>query len=719
MKLKNLFIALASFVFVFAACEKEDATSLESIQLDKTYLSIPASGGDAVLNIKASQPWSLAKDILIDKDNKVYGELPVWLTASAVSGGAGESKVTFHADAIDGGREQELHILVGSGESQVTQYIIVRQGELKPVEATCAEIKTMPDGKNVRVTATITGWASNAERYGNMWINDGTTEGDIQIYGMADKDGKLQNNPIASWGLDIGDIITVEGPKSTYNTTIELVDVTVLEVVKALLKLDTESLEVDKDGKEFVVKAAYKGNGTFVNPNVDWISLVSMEYVQGVPSKLEPNPADTAVVKLRVAANETVKPRTGTVTFSSESADGSTAMDVTVKQGANAPDLSTIAEGVKAGYGHVKGRIMAICKRGYILADETGAFLAYYGSKFKPENYKLGDEIEIIDEFGHYNFGLQMSCDGKDGFILEEKVSEGSGSVTYPTPKVLDKNALAALVESIKGKSSSVENCIPVEYVQLTGTPKKNGSYINVYLDGYTDADISGYQLPAQFDLNTVLDKKVTIRGYTQSISGGSHLNIVFTEMVEGEAEVPTIEYTDLSTIIALADKAEFTLTGVTAAKGNRGVVVTDGKTGFYVYSPATTPAVGDIVTVSGTKTTYYNLVESNQGATVTVVESGAAVPELVATDVTSTFDAYPDSVHASEYISFTGTYQTNGSNVNVTVDGASKRTGSLQGSVLDPKYDGKKVKVSGYYIGTSGTGGIYFVLIATKIEQL
>ena len=719
MKLKNLFIALASFVFVFAACEKEDATSLESIQLDKTYLSIPATGGDAVVNIKASQPWSLAKDILLDKKNNVYGELPAWLTASATSGSAGESKITFHADAIDGGREQELHILVGSGDSQVTQYLIVRQGELKPVNATCAEIKTMPDGKNVRVTATITGWASNAEKYGNMWINDGTTEGDIQIYGMADKDGKLQNNPIASWGLDIGDIITVEGPKSTYNTTIELVDVTVLEVVKSLLKLDKDAFEVSKDGEEITIKAAYKGNGTFVTPNVDWISVASMDYVKGTPSKMDPNPADTSVVKLRVAPNTTPKPRTGSVSINSASSSGSTTMEVSVKQGANAPDLTSITEAVKAGYGHVKGHVMAICKRGYILADESGAFLAYYGEKFKPENYKLGDEIEIIDEFGHYNFGLQMSCDKKDGFILEEKVSEGSGTVTYPTPKVLDKAALATLVESIKGKTSSLENCIPIEYVQLTGTPKKSGSYINIYLDDYTDADISGYQLPAEFDLNAVLDKKMTIRGYTQSISGGKHLNIVFTEMVEGEADVPAIEYTDLSTIIALADKSTFTLTGVTVAKGGNGVVVSDGKTGFYVFKPATTPAVGDIVTVSGTKTTYYNLVEASSGATVTVVESGAAIPELTAKDVTSTFDAYPDSVHASEYISFTGTYQTNGSNVNVTVEGATKRTGSLQGSVLDPKYDGKKVKVSGYYIGTSGSGGIYFVLIATKIEQL
>ncbi|MBO4476494.1 MAG: lamin tail domain-containing protein [Bacteroidales bacterium] len=540
MKLRFLFIAIAS-VILFAACEKEYPSSLANIQLDKTYLSIPAAGGSASLKVTATEPWTLSKDIKVG-DNKEY--TPAWLTASPVSGEAGETTITFTAEAIDGGREQEFHIECG----KEIQYFIVRQGVLTPTEATCAEVMQAPDGKSFRVTATIVSWASNAEKYGNMWINDGT--GEIQIYGMADKDGKLQNYPIASWGLDIGDIITVDGPKSTYGTTIELVDVTVVKVVKSLLKLDKNAFDLPKEGGEITVKAAYKGNGVFVTPQSEWISLESMDYVEGTPSKLEPNPADTAVVKFLVAPNTDVKPRTGSFSVNSSATDSngkviSTTMDVTVKQGANAPDLSSIADGVKAGYAHVKGRVMAICNRGYILADETGAFLAYYGSAFKADNYAIGDEIELVDQFTHYNFGLQMSCDGKpEGFALEEKVSAGNGTVTYPTPKNLDKDALIAYVESIKGKTSSVENCIPVEYVQISGVPKKNGNYTNIYIDNYADADISAYQLPASFDLASMLDKNVTIRGYTQSISGGKHLNIVFTELVEGEPLPPAPEET-------------------------------------------------------------------------------------------------------------------------------------------------------------------------------
>ena len=186
-----------------------------------------------------------------------------------------------------------------------------------------------------------------------------------------------------------------------------------------------------------------------------------------------------------------------------------------------------------------------------------------------------------------------------------------------------------------------------------------------------------------------------------------------------GEPQPVESPYTDLSTVFALADDADFELTAVTVAAGKNGVVVSDGERGFYLFKPATTPAVGDVITAKGKKTTYYNLVEASQGAEVTVVSSGADVPEIAEIDVTAVFDAYPDDVHASDFISFTGVYQTSGSNVNVTVAGAEKRTGSLQGSVLDAKYDGKTVKVYGYYIGTSGTGGKYFAVIATKIEEV
>jgi hypothetical protein len=714
MKLRYIFAAIVSSLCLLVSCQEEELTSLNSFQVDKTFVSIPLEGGSVEVNYVARESWGFAKSVLIDSKEKIYAELPTWLTASVLSGEMGAGKIVLTAGAIGYGREQELQINVGN---QI-QYIMVRQGSMTAQKASCAEVIAGPDGKTYTVTGTCTSIANTD--YGNWYLNDGNDE--IYIYGTLDKDGATKN--FSSLGIEVGDVITVQGPKTTYNGTVELVDVTVLKIVKSLLKVDpAEFKDLSKDGAEFTLKAAFKGKGTFVKECPDWISLSGSEYKAGVPSKTEPNPADTTIMTFRVAPNEGVTPREGIITIASASGKDASEIDVTVTQGANAPDLMTIAEAKQTEYAHIKGTVMAICGRGYVLADETGAILCYYGKNFVADGYKLGDVIEVINATGAYNYGPQLSCDGKEGgFDLEDKKSEGSGKVTWPTPAVLDAAAIDARIAATADKSgTAIADAIPMDYVQVTGTVSVSGNYVNMTVEG-TTVQISAYNILSSFNAGELNGKTATMRGYTQSVStskGIKYLNVVVTELIEGEAEVPTIQYTDLSTINALADNAEFTLTCVTVASGKNGIVVSDGTTGFYVYKPATTPAIGDIVTVTGTKTTYYNLIESKQGATVTVVESGATIPELTATDVTATFDAYPDGVHGAEFISFSGKYQTSGSNVNVTVEGATKRTGSLQGSVLDPKYDGKNVKVSGYYIGTSGSGGIYFVLIATKIEEL
>ena len=90
------------------------------------------------------------------------------------------------------------------------------------------------------------------------------------------------------------------------------------------------------------------------------------------------------------------------------------------------------------------------------------------------------------------------------------------------------------------------------------------------------------------------------------------------------------------------------------------------------------------------------------------------------AVDVTSSFDSYPSTVHSSDYIKVTGRLEVSGSYLNLYVDGATARTGSLQTdtglSVSD--YNGKTVDIEGYYLGTSGTGGKYFVILVTSIKE-
>ena len=244
---------------------------------------------------------------------------------------------------------------------------------MTPVSATCKEVIDGPDGKTFRVKGVCTSIANTT--YGNWYLDDGT--GEIYVYGTLDSEGQTKN--FASWGLEVGDVIEVEGPKTTYGTTVELVDVTVLKIEKALLKLPVESAQVEKEGGQIEFKVAYKGNGIFntiPEDCMDWISVIDMEYVPGTPTKLEPNPADTAVVKVNVLPNDGAL-RECKIKVSSKMADfkdgeaeiSSTDGVFTVTQKGN---VLTIADGY---YGLVANSGASYISAGPVPADKTYGYL--------------------------------------------------------------------------------------------------------------------------------------------------------------------------------------------------------------------------------------------------------------------------------------------------------------------------------------------------------
>ena len=69
-------------------------------------------------------------------------------------------------------------------------------------------------------------------QYGNYYIKDET--GELCIYGTLDANGLPKN--FASLGIEVGDIVTVMGPRKDYNGTVELVDVRVLKIEKSVIE---------------------------------------------------------------------------------------------------------------------------------------------------------------------------------------------------------------------------------------------------------------------------------------------------------------------------------------------------------------------------------------------------------------------------------------------------------------------------------------------------
>ena len=314
-------------VLLFAGCVKEEPTgSFDNIKLDKTYLVLSENGGTVELKVTATEAWAFdtlyTEDVwpnVITRKKNDAGEYYVskceasWLSVDRMAGEAGETVIKFTADTVAGGREIELCIKAGLN----SQFVRVRQGSLEAVSATCADVIAGPDGKTYKVKGTVTSIANTT--YGNWYLNDGT--GEIYIYGTLDKDGKTKN--FESLGLEVGDVVEVEGPKTTYGTTIELVDVMVLSIEKSLVKVITKDDAIhEKEGGEFDVKIAFKGEGLYpvvADTCKSWVSIVGVKTYAGTPTKIEPNPADTAIVTIALDPfMEKAAPRKGYVTFSSE-----------------------------------------------------------------------------------------------------------------------------------------------------------------------------------------------------------------------------------------------------------------------------------------------------------------------------------------------------------------------------------------------------------------
>lgn len=339
MKIRNILsIVLASSALI-VGCAKDPATdSFENIKLDKTFVTIPSDGGDAVLTITATEEW---KFVIDDKWPEVlkwndgvkakydfYGNVTnadeanikskeaSWAQSSVLSGAAGETKVTFTADKFAGGRELSLAIVCGTHK----QHFKVRQGDLAPETVSIADAIASPVGKNVRVNGKVQSIANTT--YGNWYITDGKNS--LYIYGTLDKEGKEKN--FSSWGLEVGDEITVEGPVGEYNGSKQLVNVTVVELNKSLAKVVTEPKEVALEGGKLDIEVEYKGVG--LDPVVpeayrSWISIIGMTSQIQEPTKLDPNPAIKGIVTISVQPNDGGD-RKGSIEFVSSKQDEET-----------------------------------------------------------------------------------------------------------------------------------------------------------------------------------------------------------------------------------------------------------------------------------------------------------------------------------------------------------------------------------------------------------
>lgn len=420
MKLKYFFgVILSALLMIGCASDDNTLDSLNLIALDKTYVSIPQNGGSVTINVSAKDSWTLS-------------ELPSWLTANITSGSAGDTQLTLSADAADGGRETELTIAIGD----YTQFLMVRQGTTEVTTATCAEVIAGADSKTYRVKGTCTKISNTT--YGNWYLQDET--GEVYIYGTLDASGAEKN--FSSLGLEEGDVVEVEGPKTTYGSTIELVNVTVISIEKSLVKVTTPDTVMPAKGGELELKVVYKGSGAYPeipSDQTEWIHYVSTDYISGAS-------ADTAIVKFNIAENTGVQ-RAGAITFKSSTSSNASSVTYSFSQegvGGTVEKPYTVAQAITAAQGgtgdvYVKGIVSKISSIStsygnatYYISDDgtdNGSLEIYRGyylnnEKFTSEDQlKVGDEVVVVGKLTTYDGQAEMNS----GNYIYAK----SGTVAY------------------------------------------------------------------------------------------------------------------------------------------------------------------------------------------------------------------------------------------------------------------------------------------------
>ena len=499
MKLRYFFPSLIAAVAMLVSCSDDnDPTYLDALHVSSSYVAINMDGGSTAIDLKAKGDWTV----------DTVG-MPKWLTVTPISGSAGEATITFSAESTLDGRTAELKINC-NGQ---TQNINVIQGLATVSPATCAEVIAGPDSKQYRVTGTVTRIANTT--YGNFYLNDGT--GEIYIYGTVNASGSYA---WASFGIEVGDEVTVEGPKTTYGTTVELVDATFISVNKSLVKVDSLDIadnQLPIEGGDFAVSLTCKtSNGVSVEIPAEaqsWLSIVAI------------NSGATPTVKFHAAANAGGDRET-TIVFTTTDGKKTYSSETTISQKGAILEVSVAdflaAEPSNTLY-RITGIITEVANASYgnvYIKDFSGKAYVYgIGSKgdFEALGLKEGDVVTLVGKRGEYKGDPQMA----------EATVEGS----YPVTEVT--------IEEFLSKEDN-----PNVYYRVTGivTEIANATYGNLYLSDGTNSlyvygcypgwgatgdarkDCLANQGIEVGDLLTVTGPKSTYNG-TPQVNGGIYIS--------------------------------------------------------------------------------------------------------------------------------------------------------------------------------------------------
>ena len=497
MKLYRFFLSILAGAALAAGCVQEQViSSLDSFQVENSYLSIALEGGIANTAVKATTQWSFDD-----------ATVPEWLTVTPRSGGSEVTGLVFAADANTGSSARTANLVVNVG-SRKQRFTVIQAGPgaYEAPISTIAEVMAGNDGQTFRIRGTVTTIVNT--NYGNLNVQDET--GTIYIYGLFNAKGQYPKDA-GGWntfGVESGDIITVQGPRTMYGSTLELVDATLIKVEKSLIAVEPSEIALESaEAGTFTISVVSKADGMAVLPSESWIKLTDIAAGEG----------GAAVYSFAYEANTTTAARTATVVFKATNSSKS----VSVSQPGVPPTGQSITDIValpdNSGVETLESTVVAKTTKGFVISDGATAIYAYDSGTNAVE---LGDKVKVLATKTTYNGVPELAT-------ITSVEKTGTVSVVHPTVK----DITAGIVDY----TASV-----AEYIQFTGTLKVSGNYLNVEFDGVDTGTKQGsivYPIDA-LDAKSFDGQVITVTGYFNGLSsGGKFVNVIATKIAGANAK--------------------------------------------------------------------------------------------------------------------------------------------------------------------------------------
>lgn len=414
MKLKYIFTALVAALTLAVGCEDDIERYLDEVKVSSSYVAIPAAGGSQTITVNASADWS-------------FGDIPEWLTVSPTSGAAGETTVSFKADAATSTNEAMLY-LTCDGKSQIIN-VLQQTEKVEPQVIPLKEFLAKEVSPTVyRIAGTISKIQEISANYKNATLTISDDEGcSVYLYRF----GPPSDQKIEDLGMEVGDFLTVEGARGEYNGSPQMAQGGVfVSLVKSLIKVDSVSVKepLPVEGGEFKAYLTCKGEGVSVVVPDDaksWLSVTSIET------------SGTNATVTFIAADNQLGDRATNLTFNTTS------------------------------NGKVYSAQTSLEQKGSILAVTVGEFL---NAAVSPAQYRLTGTVTNITVSEQYNNADITLADALGNSVLVYRMKPADGKITDLTIGVGDKLTVVGQRGEYNGTAQMVNGVYEshVHYIPAT-----------------------------------------------------------------------------------------------------------------------------------------------------------------------------------------------------------------------------------------------------------